>query len=92
MEVITYITYWYSSPCGTFIRIFGREILLHVLPRYITNKLVMQEVSYHLATWLLVALQRKTKEPWPTLPLHIGLYEIKNLKVMDAEGKEIVRF
>ena len=69
---------------------FGGEKPLHVLPRYATNKLVMQEVSYHLATRLSATLHRKKKSPWPTLPLKIGLYEIKNLKVMDDEGKEIV--
>lgn len=37
-------------------------------------------------------LQRKKKEPWPTLPLQIGLYERKNMKVTDIEDKEIEKF
>jgi len=92
MEVIEDIVDWHALPGGTFIRVFGREKPLHVLSRHATDKLVMQEVSYHLATVLSTMLHRKKKPPWPTLPLHIRLYEIKNLKFADTEGKEIVRF
>lgn len=71
---------------------FGGYKPPHVLPRYATEKLITQEVSYHLATGLSLALHRKKKAPWPTLPLHIGLYKINNLKVMDVDVKEIVKF
>ncbi len=92
MEVIAYITDWYASPGGTFLRVFSGEKPPRVLPRYNTDNLVMQQVSYHLATRLSTAFHRKNKAPWPTLPLKIVLYEINNLKVMDTEGKEIVKF
>jgi len=52
----------------------------------------MQEVSYRLSTRLSPGLHRKKKAPWPTLPLWIGLYEIKILKDVDGEAKEIVKF
>lgn len=71
---------------------FGGEKPLHVLQRYATDKLIMQEVSYHLAIGLSATLHRKNKAPWPTLPLHIGLYKIKNLKFVDIEAKEIMKF
>lgn len=45
MEAVVEIADWYDSPGGTFIRVFGKEKLSHVLPRYATNKLFMQEVS-----------------------------------------------
>jgi len=92
MEVIVDIAYWFVSPSGTFIRFFGREKPLHILPWYAIDKLIMQEVSYHLATGFLVALHKKKKAPWPTLHLKIRLYEIKNLKVIYVEAKEIMRF
>ena len=92
MEVIVEIIDWYSSPGGTFIRVFVRENPLHVLPRYAIAKMIMQEVAYHLTTWLLATLHKKKKSPWPTLPLHIRLYDIKNLKFANVEVKEIVRF
>lgn len=50
MDVIVDIPDWYASLAGTFIRVFGGENPLHVLPRYGTIKLIMQEVSYHLST------------------------------------------
>lgn len=92
IEAIVDIADWYASPGGTFIRVFGRENPTHVLPRYATDKLIMQEVSYHLAIGLLARLHRKTKVTRPTLPLRIRLYEIKILKYVDVEAKEIIQF
>lgn len=92
MEAIINIADWYASPGGTFIRVFGREKPLHVLPRYAIDKMVMQEVSYHLSIWLSTGLHRKKKAPWMALPLRIRLYKIKSLKNADAEAKEIVKF
>lgn len=51
----------------------------------------MHEVSYHIAIGFLVGIH-KNKAPWSTLPLHIALYEINHLKVVDAEAKERVEF
>ena len=59
MEVILNIAYWYASLGGTFIRVFGREKPLHVLPRFSMDKLVMQEVSYHISTGLSAGLHRR---------------------------------
>lgn len=92
MEPIVNISEWYASPAGISIKVFGREKHLHVLPRYATDKLIMQEVSYHLSIGLLVGQHRKKKVPWPTLPLQIGLYEIKSLKDVDVKAKDIVMF
>lgn len=91
-EVILNITDWYASPGGTFIRVFGEEKPPHVLLRYATYKLVMQEVTYHLSIGLSVGLHRKKKAPWPTLPLWIRLYKINILKDRDDEAKKIVKF
>lgn len=92
MEVITKITDWYASLGGTFLRVFNKENLLHVLPRYATNNIFMQEVSYHLNTGLSTSFHRNNKALCPTLLLKIRLYKINNLKVTDTEGKEIVKF
>jgi len=86
MEVIVDIANWYVSPGDTFIRFFSRENPLRVLPRYANDKLILQEVSYHLSIGLSTALHRKKKAPWPTLPLHMGLYVINNLKFVDVEA------
>ena len=71
---------------------YNTEKPLHVLPRYAMNKLVMQEVTYHLFIGLSSGLHRKKKAPWPALPLMIELYEIKNLKYADVEVKELLKF
>lgn len=92
MEAILNIVNWYASRSGTLIRVFGREKPMHVLPTCTMDKLVMQEAAYHLSTGLSAGLHRKKKSPWTTLPLRIGLYEIKSLKDVDANAKEIVKF
>lgn len=92
LEVIEDIAHWYALLGGTFIRVVGRENPLHVLLRYATDKLFMQEVSYHLTTELSATLPKKKKAPRPTLPLQVGLYMINNLKVVYLEEKEIVIF
>jgi len=87
MEVITKITDWYASPGGTFLRVFDREKPMHVLPRYATDKLSMQEVSYHLAIGLSTTFHMKKKAPWPTLPLQIGPIQDKELESHRYRGK-----
>ena len=86
------IAYWYASAGGTFIRMFGREKHMHVLPRFSTYTLVMQEVAYHISIGLSARLYRRKKAPWPALPLRIGLYEIKRLKDADVKAKDIEKF
>ncbi len=92
MQELLNIAYWYASPGGTFIRIFGSEKPPHELPRFSTQKMVMQEVTYHISTGLSIGLHRRKKTPWPTLPLQIGLYKIRTLKDADAKVKELKKF
>ena len=92
MQELLNIVDWYGSLSGTFIMIFGGEKPLHVLPRYVTDKLIMQEISYHLSIGLLIVLHRKNKAPWSALPFWIRLYEIKSLKDVYAKTKDIVKF
>lgn len=92
MEVVLELEDWFASLECTFLREFGGHKSPHLLPRYATNKLVMQEVAYHLSTRLSRLLHRKKKAPWLVLSLQIGLYEIENLKVADTKGKEIDKF
>ncbi len=92
MGAVVNITDWYASLGSTFIIVFSREKSPHVLQRYATDNLIMQEVSYHLSIGLLAGLHRKKKAPWPSFPLRIGLYDIKSLKDVYVEAKEIVKF
>ena len=70
----------------------GGEKPLHDLPRFSMDKLVMQEVAYHISTWLPKILHRRKKAPWPTLPLWIGLYGICILKDVNVEAKVFRKF
>lgn len=63
MEAITEIANQYASLGEKFIRLFDGEKRLHVLPRYANEKLVMQEVLYHLTTRLSEVLHKKNKSP-----------------------------
>lgn len=69
-------TDWYASPNGIFVRMYNAEKDLHVLPKFSTDKLVMQEVIYHILTRLSIGFHKKKMTPWPMLPLQIGLYVI----------------
>lgn len=82
----------YASPNGTFIRIFGMEKLLHELPSFSMNKLVMKGDAYHISIGLLAALHRRKKAPWPTLLLRTGLYKICTFKDGDVETNDLNKF
>jgi len=92
MEALLNIAVWYASLGGTFIRMFGREKPLHVLPRFSTGKLVMQEVAYHISIGLSIGLHRRKKPPWLALPLWIGLYKIWSLKETNVKAKDLEKF
>ena len=63
-----------------------------MLPKFSTDKLVMQEAAYHILTRLSTRLHRKKKAPWPILPLQIRLYVIQSLKEADAEVVDFRKF
>ena len=67
MDPLFNITYWYASPLGTFIWMYNTEKAQHVLLKFSMDKLVMQEVSYHISTGFSVRLYNKNKAPWPAL-------------------------
>lgn len=92
MEAPIDIEDWYASPFGTFIWMYSTEKPPDVLPKFSTNKLVMQEVSSHISVGLSARIHRIKKAPWPTLPLWIRLYEIKNLNHENVEREEFKKF
>ena len=92
MEALINIADWYAPPLGTFIWMYNAEKPPHVLPKFSRDKLVMQEVSYHISAGLSARLHQKNKTPWPALSLRIRLYEIQNLKHADAETEEFKKY
>lgn len=89
MKALINIADWYASPSNTFIQMYNVEKPPHVLPMFAMDKLVMQEVSYHISAGMSTRLHRKKKDPWSTLSLWIGLYEIHHLKHVGVEIEEI---
>ena len=63
MEEIVNISYWYASPDGTFIKVFGGEKPPHVLPRFSMDKFFMQDIAYHISIGLLAGMHRRKKAP-----------------------------
>jgi len=63
MATLVNIANWYASPLGTFIRMYNVEKTLHVLPMFAMDKLIMQEVAYHISTGLSTRLHMKKKAP-----------------------------
>ena len=63
MEALIDIANWYASPLGTFIWMYSAMKPPHVLPKFSMDKLIMQEVSYHISTGLATRLHRKKKAP-----------------------------
>jgi len=92
IELLLNIANCYTSLEGTFIKMYNMEKDLHVLSRFSTDKLVMQEVSYHISIGLSAGLHKKKKAPWLTLPMQIGFYTIKSLKEPDVEVNDFKNF
>lgn len=92
MEALIYIFDWYASLFGTFMRIYIMEKPPHVLLKFSLDKLVMQEVSYHIFAWSLARLHGKKKAPWPSLILWIGLHEIRSFKHVDVKAEEMMKY
>ena len=92
MKVLVNIADWYASPLDTFIQVYNMDKAPHALSKFSMDKLVMQEVAYHMSTRLSTRLHRNKNAPWPALPLRIGLYEIQNLKHVEAEMEQFKRF
>jgi hypothetical protein len=48
LVVIKRIGYWYLMEHGTYIRIYGAMKAPHLLPQFVPDKLVLQEVAYQM--------------------------------------------
>jgi hypothetical protein len=78
IAVIRRIEDWYLMEHDTYIRIYGAMKPPHLLPWFIPEKLVLQEVAYQ--TIIRGMLYRSKKAIWPLLPLYIGKCFFENTK------------
>lgn len=91
-EALTDIDDWYASLFGTYIWMYNVKKSSHVVPNFSLDKLIMQEVSYHISVGLTNRLHRKKKASWPALPLHIRLYELWSFKHTDVEAQQMKKY
>ena len=59
------------------------------MPRFVTEKILMQEVCFQMSSGFSSVLSKGKKKPWPALPLTIGAYTVKNFREVGAEAEEI---
>ncbi len=71
---------------------FSVENPMYVLPKFSLDVIVMQELAYHSSIGLTDRIQWKNKAPWPTLPLRIGLYEIRSIKKANVEVEQMKKY
>ena len=59
------------------------------MPRFVTDKVLMQEVCFQMSSSFSRVLSKGKKKSWPTLPLTIGTYIVKDFRDVEAEGEEM---
>ena len=89
METLGQVAHWFPFTEYTFIRVFGTFKAPHALPRFITDKVLMQEVCFQMTSGFSNVLSKGKKKPWPALPLTIGAYTVKDFREVGTQGEEI---
>jgi hypothetical protein len=93
MQVINTIGNKYVMEGIAYIQVFGVTKLPHVFPKFILDKLEIQEIAYQ--SYLHVfgsSISKDKKYSWPTLPLHIGSYGLNDTKCAKVEGEYLVPY
>ena len=82
IEFIRRIGDWCLMENGTYIKIYGAMKPPHLLPRFVPDKLVLQEVAYiqTIIHGIRGMLYKSNKSIWPPLPLYIGSYFFEKTK------------
>jgi hypothetical protein len=79
--VIMRIGDWYLMEHDTYIRVYGAMKPPHLLPWFVPDKLVLQEVAYHTIIHGVGGMLYQLKKAiWNLFPLYVGNYFFKNIK------------
>ena len=89
METLGKVAHWFPLAEYTFIRVFGSYKAPHAMPRYVTDKILIQEVFFQKSSSFSRVLTKGKKKPWPMLPLTIGTYMVKDFREVEAEAEEM---
>jgi hypothetical protein len=81
LVVIKRIKDWYLMEHDMYIRVYRAMKSPHLLPWFVPEKLVLQEVAYQMViNGVGGILYQDKKAIWPPLPLYIGSYSFTNTK------------
>ena len=89
MEKIIKVVHWFSIQKGTLIRVFGSFKKPHAFPKFVTDKLLLQEFCYQMSSGFSKTLSKGKKKAWPTLPLTVSANTVKDFKEVEAEAEQI---
>lgn len=74
----------------TYVRVFGSDDRPHVLPLYISDKLLAREIAYQLTSaGVTKTLKNSKKQIWPPFPLRCGIYTLHDYKHAKKEAEKI---
>ena len=59
------------------------------MPRYVTDKILIQEVCFQMTSSFSKVLSKGKKKSWPTLPLTVSTYTVKDFREVEAEAEEM---
>jgi hypothetical protein len=91
--VIRRIGDWYIMEHNTYIRVYGVVKPPHMLPQFVPNKLVLQEVAYQTIIHRVMGmLYRLKKVVCPLFPLYIGNYFLENTKKSQEEVNTLLSY
>ena len=69
------------TPDGVYIKVFGSIKAPHLLPHFVLDTLLLQEMAYQTyVNGVAASLHRNKKVLWPPFPLSTGFCKIKNFK------------
>jgi hypothetical protein len=81
---------WFVEEYFSYIRVFGSQVSPHALPRFVSDKLVLREVAYQIATnSISKELRNNSKKQWPYYPVSIGQCSILDFGHSKVEAKDL---
>ena len=81
--------HWFPLIEYTFIRVFVSYKAPHAMHRYVTDKILIQELCFQMTSIFSKVLTKGKKKSWPTLPLTIDSYTVKDFREVEAEEEEM---
>jgi hypothetical protein len=76
---------WYLMEYETYIRVYVATKSPNLLPKFIHDSLILQEIAYQtLVNGVGTPLNREKNIILPPLPLYVGAYSFKDVKEPQA--------